>query len=491
MMRRNQSGSSVNEKKKQTLKSEPSSVKVSEKNPPIRTIRKTKSETYRNLPTSKEQSTNEKKSIQMIRKTKSDSHRQSSSKENSDERKAIQLTSSSTTIRSDSHNWNELDVSKEKIMMESSKLISNVSQIEIETQVVDDYHDDYDDDFEDEKEDEGVEEIKEVNIPNEEENKKADVINVENVPIIQESVTPVLLTSNVIKKEKTPPQVIGQEFIKPPPISEDFTKLRETQSKFQNIVDLIMWKDISKTSFVFGFGSFILLSSSFTRDINFSLISAISYIGLFYLAATFFFKSILCRTNIDAEELNQQYLVGEEEAIWLLHLILPYLNGFLLKFKSLFSGDPATTLKLAVILFVLARCGSSITIWNLAKLGFFAAFTVPKVCSSYSTQLTGYGNFWLRRFHDAWDSCSHKKAVAAAVFTVVWNLASITARVWAVFVLIVAVRHYQQSLCLLREEWEEEQEAREAEVPYVVHERRHKHDNVPHLTEMIKEKKGS
>ncbi|KAF5191503.1 Reticulon-like protein, partial [Thalictrum thalictroides] len=108
-------------------------------------------------------------------------------------------------------------------------------------------------------------------------------------------------------------------------------------------------------------------------------------------------------------------------------------------------------------------------------------------CGSYLFE----GNFWLRRFRDAWDSCSHKKAVAAAVFTIVWNLASITARVWAVFVLIVAVRHYQQSLLLLREEWEEEQEARGAEVPYVVHETRHKHDNVPHLTEMIKEKKGS
>ncbi|KAF5195148.1 Reticulon-like protein [Thalictrum thalictroides] len=483
MMRRNQSagGGGVNEKikKQTTLKSEPaSSVKVCERSK----IRKTKSEIHRNTTTTTtgELSSNEKKSI-MIRKTKSDIHRQSS-KENSDENKAIQQITSSTIRSDDSNNWNELDVSKEKIMMESSKL-SNVNQIESEKLVVDDYDDE--DDYEE------VEQIKEVNIPNEEEHKKAV-----NVQIIHKSESPPLLTSNVIKKEKTPPQVSDypvndQEFIKPPPISEEFKKLHETQSKFQNIVDLVMWKDISKTAFVFGFGSFILLSSSFTKDINFSLISAISYLGLFYLAATFFFKSILCRANSDMGELNQQYLVGEEEAIWLLHLILPYLNGFLLKFKSLFSGDPATTLKLAVILFVLARCGSSITIWNLAKLSFFAAFTVPKVCSSYSTQLTGYGNFWLRRFRDAWDSCSHKKAVAAAVFTIVWNLASITARVWAVFVLIVAVRHYQQSLLLLREEWEEEQEARGAEVPYVVHETRHKHDNVPHLTEMIKEKKGS
>ena len=44
-------------------------------------------------------------------------------------------------------------------------------------------------------------------------------------------------------------------------------------------------------------------------------------------------------------------VVGEEEAIWLLKLVLPYLNEFLLKLKVLFSGDPATTMK--VICFIL------------------------------------------------------------------------------------------------------------------------------------------
>lgn len=42
---------------------------------------------------------------------------------------------------------------------------------------------------------------------------------------------------------------------------------------------------------------------------------------------------------------NANTVVGEEEAIWLLKLVLPYLNEFLLKFKALFSGDPATTIK--------------------------------------------------------------------------------------------------------------------------------------------------
>ena len=41
------------------------------------------------------------------------------------------------------------------------------------------------------------------------------------------------------------------------------------------------------------------------------------------------------------------------------------------------------------------------------------------------------GKFWLERFRDAWESCSHKKAVVAAVFTLVWNVSSTVARVWA------------------------------------------------------------
>ena len=42
---------------------------------------------------------------------------------------------------------------------------------------------------------------------------------------------------------------------------------------------------------------------------------------------------------------DSSYVLGEGEAIWLLKLILPYLNEFLLKLKALFSGDPATTMK--------------------------------------------------------------------------------------------------------------------------------------------------
>lgn len=38
-------------------------------------------------------------------------------------------------------------------------------------------------------------------------------------------------------------------------------------------------------------------------------------------------------------------MIGEEEAIWVMKLLLPYVNEFLLKLRALFSGDPATTMK--------------------------------------------------------------------------------------------------------------------------------------------------
>ncbi|KAD3067982.1 hypothetical protein E3N88_35862 [Mikania micrantha] len=225
------------------------------------------------------------------------------------------------------------------------------------------------------------------------------------------------------------------------------------------VSDLIMWRDVSKSALIFGLGAFAILSSSYTQDLNISFISVISYLSLIYLAAIFIFKSFIFRGSLETDDItdDEERVLGEEEAIWALKLFLPYINEFLLKVKALFSGDPATTMKMAVLLFTLARCGSSITIWKMAKLAFFGVFTVPKICSSYSSQLSAYGVFWIQRFKDAWDSCSQKKAVAFGVFTLVWNFSSIVARIWAVFMLLVAFKYYQQFMTKDDEVVEEEE----------------------------------
>ncbi|KAG6486359.1 hypothetical protein ZIOFF_054929 [Zingiber officinale] len=189
---------------------------------------------------------------------------------------------------------------------------------------------------------------------------------------------------------------------------------KNNHNRLQSIVDLLMWRDVPKTALVFGLGTFVLVSSSYARDLNFSLISATSYLGLIFLALIFFCKSILRRGELEYDERDERYMM-------------------------------------AVLLFAMAKCGSSITIWTLSKLIFFGVFTVPKICTSYSTQLLKFGKFWVARFRDGWESCTHKKAVTAAVFTLIWNISSTATRIWAaVFMLVVALKLYQQRLS---EDW--------------------------------------
>ncbi|KAL3362599.1 hypothetical protein AABB24_012085 [Solanum stoloniferum] len=309
----------------------------------------------------------------------------------------------------------------------------------------------------------------------EKENSLAKEIKTKKIVIVEEKKVHIsnnekkqVSISPIIKKQSTP-SFSGQSRIlhhhpsptrtKPVPASDEFQRnIPRQHSNLESLVDLIMWTDASKSALIFGIGTFFIISSSYTKDLNISFISVISYLGLVYLATIFLFRSLRGANDIGE---SSEYVLGEEEAMWILKLILPCINECLMKIRALFSGDPATTMKMAVLLFIFARCGSSITIWKMSKLGFFGVFIVPKVCSSYSTQLTAYGTFWIRRFRDAWESCTHKKAVAFAIFTLIWNLSSISARIWAVFMLYVGFRYYQQKM--MKEGWIGEEEITKSE----------------------------
>ncbi|XP_050208601.1 reticulon-like protein B21 isoform X2 [Mercurialis annua] len=154
-----------------------------------------------------------------------------------------------------------------------------------------------------------------------------------------------------ITVNKQPPPVlrraaIYQNLSKPTPTpvrNNEYQNYPERHNKLQNIVDLVMWRDISRSAFVFGIGTFTIISSSYTKDLNVSFISVMSYVGLVYLALIFLYRSLIHRGVIDIED--RRYVVGEEEAVWLIKLVLPYLNECLWKIRALFSGDPATTMK--------------------------------------------------------------------------------------------------------------------------------------------------
>ncbi|KAG6625662.1 reticulon-like protein B21 [Carya illinoinensis] len=329
-------------------------------------------------------------------------------------------------------------------------------------------------DAEDEEDEEEVDEetkidVKKINVPESKkivtEEKKAvgeakKVVNqerrlhqVSRKPVITVEQSPPLVKRRAMYQNLSKPTLRNQEFSKPTPSSYEQT-FPETHSKLQSFVDLVMWKEVPRSALVVLVGSFFILSSSYTKDLNLSFISVISYMGLVYLAAIFIYRTLICRGVVYMDDAS--YVLGEQEAIWLLRLVLPYVNELLLKLRALFSGDPATTMKLAVLLFVLARGGSCITIWTVVKLGFMGVFTVPKLCSLYSAQLTAIAKFWVRRLHDIWESCSHKKAVAAAIIFLVLNLSSTVARFWEVFMLYVAFRCYQQSSSV-RYDWVEDE----------------------------------
>ncbi|CAN6862368.1 unnamed protein product [Brassica oleracea var. botrytis] len=289
--------------------------------------------------------------------------------------------------------------------------------------------------------------VKEMNAPKED--SKNRVVDVE-IKKYSQSHNRVAPSPSAVRK--IPPPVIkgAASVYTVPPSTGTFAEKEEnfthSQSKLQSLVDLVMWRDASRSALVFGLGTFLIVSSSYANDLNVSFISVVAYVGLIYLGVMFVFKAVIRRGVVEEEERHRGVGVREEDVKRMLRVIMPYLNESLLQLRALFSGDPSTTLKMGVVLFVLARCGSSITLWNLAKFGFLGAFTVPKIFISYSTHFSAYGKFWMKRFRDAWESCSHKKAVALALFTLVWNLSSVVARVWAAFMLFVAFKYYQQKM---------------------------------------------
>ncbi|XP_040997762.1 reticulon-like protein B21 isoform X2 [Juglans microcarpa x Juglans regia] len=284
-------------------------------------------------------------------------------------------------------------------------------------------------------------------------NEEKRLHQVSRKPVVSVKQPPPLERRRTLYQDLSKPTPRSQNFSKPTTSSYEFQTFPETHSKLQSFVDLIMWKEVPRSALVLLIGSFFILSSSYTKDVNLSFISVTSYMGLVYLSAIFIYRSLICRGVVYTDD--SSCVLGEQEAMWLLRLVLPYVNELLLKLRALFSGHPATTMKLAVLLFVLARCGSCLTIWTVIKLGFLGVFTVPKLCSLYSSQLTAIAKFWVRRFHDIWDSCSHKKAVASAIVFLVLNLSSTVARIWEVFMLYVAFRCYQQSG--MRYDWVEDE----------------------------------
>lgn len=209
----------------------------------------------------------------------------------------------------------------------------------------------------------------------------------------------------------------------------------------QLIADLVMWKDVGKSTLWFGFGSLCFLSSCFSKGLTFSFFSAISQLCLLILGASFFSNSFCQREN---SKLRCHVKLKEEDILRAARIILPVVNLGLSKTRDLFSGEPSMTLKIAPILLIGAEYGHLITFWRLSAFGFFIGFTAPKLYSCYSLQINKQADYMKCWVLQAWGACSHKKVVAASAITAFWNLSTLKIRIFTAFISLVIFRHHRQ-----------------------------------------------
>ncbi|XP_027343319.1 reticulon-like protein B17 [Abrus precatorius] len=232
----------------------------------------------------------------------------------------------------------------------------------------------------------------------------------------------------------------------------------------QVVSDLIMWKDVSKSTLWFGFGCLCFLSSCFTQGLNFSIFSAISQLGILFLGVSFFSNSI-CQRNRVADKCEVK--LKEDDILRLAKLILPALNFAISKMRALFSGEPSMTLKVVPFLLLGAEYGHLITIWRLCAIGFFVSFSIPKLYSCYTAQINQRAECLKLCLLDTWCACTHKKKVIASVLMTFWNLSSIKTRIFTAFILLVLFRCLRQHVVQQLEDGEElvsEKEQQQASV---------------------------
>ncbi|XP_024524526.1 reticulon-like protein B21 [Selaginella moellendorffii] len=208
----------------------------------------------------------------------------------------------------------------------------------------------------------------------------------------------------------------------------------------QLVMNVILWRDFSTSSLIFGAGAFAILSASLMQDIHLNIVTTLSYLALTYLSAVFFRINILRRAPSSSSD---SWKISEAAALELTRGALPAFNAVLFKFSQLFSGDPGTTLKVAATLWCVAHVGYWMSLWNIFRLAFFGAFLVPKFYVSYTAQLHEKGIHLVSHFSSGWESCPHKKMVAGVAAVLIWKFLSTSSRFWIAFFSLVAFKQYQ------------------------------------------------
>jgi hypothetical protein len=136
--------------------------------------------------------------------------------------------------------------------------------------------------------------------------------------------------------------------------------------------DLIMWQDIPRSALWFGAGSFIILSGSYMPTIQCGMVGVGANLALVYLAAVFFHRTFVPGSAAElSEDINEGYCATEADIVRWIHTFLPAVNLVWEKARQIFSGDPAITLKVAAVLWLFTRAGSSMSLWSFVRLCVF------------------------------------------------------------------------------------------------------------------------
>ncbi|CAI8592582.1 unnamed protein product [Vicia faba] len=227
----------------------------------------------------------------------------------------------------------------------------------------------------------------------------------------------------------------------------DFDCIREVVS------DLVMWKDVSKSTLWFGLGSLCILSSCFSQGFNFSIVSALSQLAIFILGVSFFSNSIYQSETVDEKCYAK---LKEDDLLRLAKLTLPALNFMISKARVLFSGEPSMTLKVIPFLLLGAEFGHLITIKRLCAIGFFVSFTIPKLYSCYTSEINERAEYLKSSLSETWCACTHKKKVMASTLLTFWNLSSTKTRIFTAFTLLVLFRYLKQHVVQQLQDGEEQ-----------------------------------
>uniref|UniRef100_A0A7N0ULU4 Reticulon-like protein n=1 Tax=Kalanchoe fedtschenkoi TaxID=63787 RepID=A0A7N0ULU4_KALFE len=232
------------------------------------------------------------------------------------------------------------------------------------------------------------------------------------------------------------------------PVPASSTALTRTDASSEDLVildrlgllfvDLVMWRDVAKSSLWFGFGCLCFLSSCFASGVSFSIFSGMSQLGLLFLALSFFSNTICQRNNATK---TKEFKLTEDDVLRASRLFLPYVNLTIAKGREIFSGEPSMTLKVAPILLLGAQYGHLLTFKRIFALGFFTSFTAPRFYDAYAAQINSKAEFLRWWFLEVWRGCNQKKIVVGSAVSAFWNLSTLKTRIVAAFITLVILQY--------------------------------------------------